>query len=48
MKNDILKTICYIGILLIICIVSFLIAKYIVRAKIKTGDMPVDTSVRLR
>ncbi len=48
MKKDILKTMCYIGLLLIICIISFLVAKYIVRSKIHNGDMPIDTSVRLR
>lgn len=37
----------YIAILLIICICSFLIAKFIVRSGIKNDDIPVDTSVRL-
>lgn len=37
----------YISLLAVICILSFLFAKYLVRAPIKKGDIPVDTSVRL-
>lgn len=37
----------YISILLIICICSFLVAKFIVRKGITKDDIPVDTSVRL-
>lgn len=41
------RMVSYIAILLIICICSFLVAKYIVRRGIHNGDIPVDTSVRL-
>jgi len=41
------KLISYISILLIICICSFLIAKYIVRMNIDRNDIPIDTSVRM-
>lgn len=37
----------YFGILAIICILSFLIAKYIVRSNIDGEDTPIDTSERL-
>ena len=41
------KTIGYFGILAIICILSFLIAKYIIRDNIGDENSPVDTSERL-
>lgn len=41
------KMLSYMAILGIICIVSFLIAKYIVRMNINTNDVPIDTSTRL-
>ena len=41
------KMVSYISILLIICICSFLVAKFLVRSGIHNGDIPVDTSVRL-
>ena len=41
------KMVSYISLLLIICICSFLIAKYVVRSGIHKGDIPVDTSVKL-
>lgn len=37
----------YFGILAIICISSFLIAKYIVRSNIEGEETPIDTSERL-
>lgn len=37
----------YMAILGIICIVSFLIAKYIVRMNININEVPIDTSTRL-
>ena len=37
----------YFGILAIICILSFLVAKYIVRSNIDGEDTPIDTSERL-
>ena len=37
----------YFGILAIICIVSFLIAKYILRNNIDWEETPIDTSERL-
>lgn len=41
------KMIGYIGILAIICISSFLIAKYILRSNIGWEETPIDTSERL-
>ena len=41
------KMIGYFGILAIICISSFLIAKYIVRSNIEGEETPIDTSERL-
>ena len=41
------KKIAYFGILAIICILSFLVAKYIVRGNIEGEDTPIDTSERL-
>ena len=41
------KTIGYFGILAIICILAFLVAKYIVRSDIKGEETPIDTSERL-
>ena len=37
----------YISILLIICIVAFLTAKYFIRSDIGNGKSPIDTSTRL-
>ena len=37
----------YFGILAIICIISFLIAKYILRKNIDWEETPIDTSERL-
>ena len=37
----------YFGILAIICVSSFLLAKYIVRSKIDGEKTPIDTSERL-
>lgn len=41
------KKIAYFGILAIICILSFLVAKYIVRSAIDGEKSPIDTSERL-
>ena len=41
------KMIGYFGILAIICVSSFLVAKYIVRSKIDGEKTPIDTSERL-
>ena len=41
------KTIAYFGILALICIMAFLIAKYIVRNNIEWEETPIDTSERL-
>lgn len=41
------KTIGYFGILAIICILSFLVAKYIIRNNIGDEKSPIDTSERL-
>ena len=47
MKISVEKTISYISILMIICILAFLVAKYIVRSKVDNDEMPIDTSVRM-
>ena len=41
------KLVSYIAILFIICIITFLGAKYVIRKDIGTGKSPVDTSTRL-
>lgn len=41
------KLVSYISILLIICIVTFLGAKYVIKKDIGTGKSPIDTSTRL-
>ena len=47
MKISVERTISYISILMIICICAFLTAKYIVRSRIDTNEIPIDTSVRM-
>ena len=42
------RMVAYISLLLILCIVSFLFAKYVVRLGIKKNEIPIDTSVRLK
>ena len=37
----------YMAILMIICILSFLIAEYIVRSNIGNNEIPIDTSTRV-
>ena len=46
-NQSIWKLIGYFGILALICVISFLIAKYIVRNGIEEDDIPIDTSERL-
>ena len=41
------KMVGYFGMLAIICVLSFLIAKYIVRSDIDGESIPIDTSERL-
>ncbi len=41
------KMISYISILLLICICSFLTAKFFIRKDIKQEEIPIDTSERL-
>jgi hypothetical protein len=41
------KMVSYSAILLIICIVTFLGAKYVIKKDIGTGKSPIDTSTRL-
>ena len=41
------KLIGYFGILALICVISFLIAKYVVRNDIGEDEMPINTSERL-
>ena len=48
MRNNKWKTVGYIGILMIICVCSFLVAKYIVRKSIAGSETPIDTSTRIQ
>lgn len=41
------KMVAYYGILSLICVMSFLVAKYIVRSRIDNEKIPIDTSERL-
>lgn len=41
------KTIAYFGILAIICVLAFLVAKYVVRNDIEGEESPIDTSERI-
>lgn len=41
------KMIAYFGILAIICVLAFLVAKYIVRNDIGGEETPIDTSERI-
>ena len=41
------KMVGYFGILAIICVLTFLVAKYIVRSAIDGESIPIDTSERL-
>ena len=47
-RNNKWRTVIYVGILMIICVSSFLIAKYIVRKSIVGEEMPIDTSTRIQ
>ena len=42
------KMVSYIAILMIICICTFLVAKYVVRSSISGEDVPIDTSTRIQ
>ena len=46
-SQSIWKLIGYFGILILICVISFLIAKYVVRSGIDEGEIPIDTSERI-
>ena len=41
------KSVIYYGMLALICVMSFLVAKYIVRSRIDNEKIPIDTSERL-
>ena len=41
------RTIAHFGILAILCILAFLVAKYVVRNNINGEETPIDTSERL-
>jgi len=41
------RNVIYYGMLVLICVMSFLIAKYIVRSRIDNEKIPIDTSERL-
>lgn len=47
MEISIWKKVSYASILGIICICSFLIAKFILRMNIRENEIPIDTSTRL-
>ena len=47
-RNSKWKTVGYVGILMIICVCSFLLAKYIVRSTIAGSEPPIDTSTRIQ
>ena len=46
-NESVVKMIAYFGLLAIICIMAFLVAKYIVRNEIDGEETPIDTSERL-
>ena len=48
LNNDKIKTVLYVVLLAIICVITFLISKYIVRGSIYGEGIPIDTSVRLK
>lgn len=41
------KMVSYMAILMIICVLTFLIAKYIIRSNIQGEEIPIDTSTRI-
>ena len=41
------KLISYIAILMIVCICTFLVAKFLVRSHIDDDEIPIDTSTRM-
>lgn len=41
------KMVSYIAILMIICVLTFLVAKYIIRSNIQGEEIPIDTSTRI-
>ncbi len=47
MENDKVKLAISMAILGIICVTSFLVAKYIVRMNINDNEIPIDTSTKL-
>ncbi len=47
-RNNKWRTLGYVGILMIICVCSFLLAKYIVRSSIAGEEAPKDTSTRIQ
>ena len=46
-NDDRWKMVVHFGILALICVISFLVAKYIVRSEIDGEKSPIDTSERL-
>ena len=47
-RNNKWRTVAYTGIIMIICVCSFLVAKYIVRSSIAGEESPIDTSTRIQ
>ncbi len=47
MRGDPYRMVSYVAILMLICVISCLVAKYIVKSGIDDGEVPVDTSTRI-
>lgn len=47
MREHPYRTVSYVAILMLICVVSFLVAKYIVKSGIDDEEVPIDTSTRI-
>ena len=41
------KMVSYMAILMIICVLTFLVAKYTIRSNIQGEEIPIDTSTRI-
>lgn len=41
------RIVSYVCLLMIICILAFLVAKYVVRSDIEDDEIPIDTSTRM-
>ena len=41
------RIVSYVAILMLVCVISFLVAKYIVKSGIDNDEVPIDTSTRI-